>query len=560
MAPRPKLTAASAAVQPRRSARLEKVAGEKKKEEDKKAEEKLTAPTKKTTKTAVGEKGNASSEAGKSNTGKTSRVTKGNKHAGDRKKGGGKAKQTGRSATKGGKRTTKGQARVNDGDKEVSNNLKADDSEAADPVVGNLEVIDVEGLNLEAIPLRFTRSALQSAGALELPEAQLPSLTEAVHPIWHYEHFNWYGGLLEQEKIELYAAVVPALRLATHWIEAPYNEAFWLPLWYLQYDENNEDDEGTYLVTQLEPDRAKALAGCTVALFQDFAARSNLVWQFHPLRWEEFGWATTPPDMEALKHIGFTIRANGDPGHITVIHDDFQWLPRHPHRNPSTCVKLRLLFYLATHLVRELVWHVFCHKWRQGHPHGPEPPDRSKIQYQSKSTQITPPISPRTMLQRPSNPPAAQPPTGALKVTEVSLDPQNGPEPPERSRVRYQFENDGSDALGAAWEISEFGGAIWRISPVTGPLPNPGVPDGFATQIIEEQDAEKDAAEDAEGAVDDDDSTDFYVPFPMSYINDLFSGQYWSEIERGVKRDIDISKIRARTPAIEPEKELVEVD
>ena len=95
---------------------------------------------------------------------------------------------------------------------------------------------------------------------------------------------------------------------------------------------------------------------------------------------------------------------------------------------------------------------------------------------------------------------------------------------------------------------------------MTGPLPNPGVPDGFATQIIEEQDAEKDAAEDAEGAVDDDDSTDFYVPFPMSYINDLFSGQYWSEIERGVKRDIDISKIRARTPAIEPEKELVEVD
>ena len=143
----------------------------------------------------------------------------------------------------------------------------------------------------------------------------------------------------------------------------------------------------------------------------------------------------------------------------------------------------------------------------------------------------TPPISPRTIPEPPRTPPAARPPCGAPAFTEISVDRPKGPEPPERSEVRYQFDHDGcSNALNSAWEIFMFGGAIWRISPLVGPLPFPGDPYGLAIQVVEMKYVENFSEEN-----DDDDSTNVYAPLPMSYINDLFSAKYWSDIQEGVK-------------------------
>lgn len=191
------------------------------------------------------------------------------------------------------------------------------------------------------------------------------------------------------------------------------------------------------MVTQLATDRAEAPAARTTAWFEELVQNVRLNWQFHPLIFQKVGWATTPPKFNALNSMASTIRVNGDPGRITVFHDDFQWIPRHPHDDPSTSVKFRLLFYPAVHLVCELVWHVFCHKWRLDHPHGPEPPDRSKVQYRSRSMEDTPPISPCTIPEPPRTPPAARPPCGAPAFTESSVDRPKGLEPPKRSEVRY---------------------------------------------------------------------------------------------------------------------------
>ncbi|KAK3169708.1 hypothetical protein OEA41_009092 [Lepraria neglecta] len=498
------------------------------------------------TKPKSNKRGTAASRAGKYSKGNSSTTKVGKKQTGG-KKGSRGGKRLGHSTAKGGKKAVKESAEVDTGKKEQSINPEAVDAGAG---------IDPEALPTGPIPQWFTQAALQYAGALEFDGAQLPTLTTGIHPIWQYEHFTWYGGLSEQENIELYAAIMPALRLATHWISAAHLEVFWLPLWFPQPDDNGDGDDGTHVVLQLTTDRAEALAGRTTAWFEELVQKVRLNWQFHLLNFQKVGWATTPPNINALKSMASTIRVNGDPGHITVFHDDFQWMPRHPHDNPSTPVKLRLLFYLAVHLVRELVWHVFSHKWRLDHPHGPEPPDRSKVQYQSRSMEDTSPISPCTIPEPPRTPPAARPPCGAPAFTEISVDRPKGPEPPERSKVRYQFDHDGhSDALNSAWEIFMFGGAIWRISPLAGPLPFPGVPHGLAIQVVEIKYVENYSEEN-----DDDDGTDVYAPLPMSYINDLFSAKYWSDIQEGVKNFTafeSTGNIRARKPHIEPEEEVV---
>ena len=100
-----------------------------------------------------------------------------------------------------------------------------------------------------------------------------------------------------------------------------------------------------------------------------------------------------------------------------------------------------------------------------------------------------------------------------------------------------------------------FGGAIGRISPLAGPLPFPGVPHGLAIQVVETKYVESYSEEN-----DDDDSTDVYAPLPMSYINDLFSAKYWSDIQEGVKNFTTFEStgnIRATKPNIEPEEEVV---
>lgn len=92
------------------------------------------------------------------------------------------------------------------------------DPEAVDAGAG----IDPEALPPRPISQWFTQAALQRTGALDFDGAQLPTLTTGIHPIWQYEQFTWYGGLLEQENIELYAAIMPALRLAAYWTTAAH--------------------------------------------------------------------------------------------------------------------------------------------------------------------------------------------------------------------------------------------------------------------------------------------------------------------------------------------------
>ena len=423
--------------------------------------------------------------------------------------------------------------------------------EAINPEATNSEAINSEvDTSQEVLLDHFTPSALQSAGALEIDGAQLPTLTTGIHPIWQYDHFTWYGELSEQENIELYSAIMPALRLATHWITAAHLEAFWLPLWFPRQLDEGGDGDGTHVVAQALPDRTEELAGRTTAWFEELV-KVKLNWQFHPLDFQQDGWATTPPTIKALKSVARTVRVNGDPGHITVIHHDFQWMLRHPDENLSTSEKLRLFFYLAVHLVRELVWHVFLYRWRLDHAHSPEPPGRSNVEYRSRTPRDSPPISPCTITQPPNDAPAAQLPVTLSAITESLIARSKGPKPPERSKVRYLFDSNGhSDALDSAWEIFMFKGAIWRIIPVAGPLPFPRVPYGIAIQVVEVKWADDDVEE-----VDDDDNTDVYDPMPTSHINNLFSARYWSDIENGVNTCplLELTgRFRAKKPTIEP--------
>lgn len=268
---------------------------------------------------------------------------------------------------------------------------------------------------------RFTRADLQETGALESEDVQMPTLTNDIHPIWAPQKFRFASGTGKAARAEAYAAISPALRLASLWIEQPQYEGFWADLWHGKYDKPGRNgllmrispltEEQATKIKQRKP--AERLA-CKE--FRDFARREDFQceWRFAP---KSVGvGATTEEGLD-----GFS-------GCVTTLHDDFEWLIRYPRPGTTTSDRLRLFFFLAINLGRELVQHVcqFRHRDQYG-------------------------AAARSM---------------------------------ERNHVLYQSGERSGYALDAAWEISMFGGSIRQIGAPNGPM----APDGLAVHHFKTED------------------------------------------------------------------------
>jgi len=230
-----------------------------------------------------------------------------------------------------------------------------------------------DGPNLvdELLPLRFERGLLDSSGhgIVELgpqdSEAQMPTLTNDIHPIWASRNCTFSKGPSDRHRAysqRVYEAISPALRLASHWIEAPEFEAFWHTLWIGSLGQNKRTSAvtihargpgGVYGKTPFhklkiarseQPNKDKA-----ANLMLELAELESLEWRFEPTKTKYEGLSTTE-------------------GQVSTLHDWFErdilydsMTPLDSARNTSE--RLRVLFFLAVHLCRQLVQQVYHHLW-----------------------------------------------------------------------------------------------------------------------------------------------------------------------------------------------------
>lgn len=225
----------------------------------------------------------------------------------------------------------------------------------------------------DKIMQRFTRADLQEAGALESDDVEMPTLTNDIHPIWAPEKFRFSSGTNETEHAEAYAAIAPALRLASLWIEQPQCEEFWRTMWHGEYIKpgrlmriyRKKEDQAK------SPEKNDSGERLTWKAFRDLASREEFKceWRFGP---QELGtWARTEEGID-----GFS-------GCVTTLHDDFERLARSPRPNMTTSERLRFYFFLAINLGRELVQHVCRFKYREQHGDNAGPLNRFAVFYQT---------------------------------------------------------------------------------------------------------------------------------------------------------------------------------
>lgn len=221
---------------------------------------------------------------------------------------------------------------------------------------------------------RFTRAGLQEAGALESNDVRMPSLVNDIHPIWAPEKFRFLSATNETENTKAYVVISPALRLASLWIEQEQYEDFWATMWHGQYLKSGKNGR-LMQITQLGEDQAESLRkenprrSLTSKDFRSLASleKFRCEWRFGP---QDLGtWAKTQE------------RIDGFSGYVTTLHDDFEWLIRYPPPGTTTSERLRLYFFLALNLSRELVWQVCLFKHRKEYGDTVEPPDRSSVFY-----------------------------------------------------------------------------------------------------------------------------------------------------------------------------------
>lgn len=280
------------------------------------------------------------------------------------------------------------------------------------------------------ITKRFQLADIEAGGGLDCDHAKLSTLSNAVHPIWHFENFVFPLGSDKQQQYENYAAILPALRLASLWITDPQFAPFWIsildPSDDLPEDANAEDirSSGPMQLTarpsesilMTEKERTEVLAEQWEAFEQLFV----VTWVFRPL--------TIPPFAVTIDQQSNPI-ANGkvriDERVATILHDDLLYLSRSPYNNPTTSEHLRLQFLFAVILCRELVQNIYWSKW-----------------YDHTNTDAI--------------------------------------EPSADSSMDYQFDIHNIVPHDIAWERFMFSGVIHQISPPDSPM----APNGLAVQLI----------------------------------------------------------------------------
>ena len=87
----------------------------------------------------------------------------------------------------------------------------------------------------------------------------MPTLTSDIHPIWAPEKLRFSSTSNKTERAKTYAAISPALRLASLWIAQPQYEEFWTSMWHGQYSKSGRF--GRLLrITQLKEGHEENLA------------------------------------------------------------------------------------------------------------------------------------------------------------------------------------------------------------------------------------------------------------------------------------------------------------
>ena len=222
----------------------------------------------------------------------------------------------------------------------------------------------------------FTRADLRDVGALESDKAQMPTLTNDIHPIWDSAKFRFSAGTNTTERAEAYAAISPALRLASLWIEQPVYEEFWDTLWHGQYLNGGGPLGSLLKITPPREDQARNIKSnnsgerVTWKDFRDLAS----------LRGFQCEWRFGQPTLGtwAITEEGI----DGYSGCVTTLHHKFERLARFPRPNTTTSKRLRFYFFLALHLSRELVQQVCTFKYRKHFGHNFGPLDKSRIFWQ----------------------------------------------------------------------------------------------------------------------------------------------------------------------------------
>lgn len=203
----------------------------------------------------------------------------------------------------------------------------------------------------------------------------MPTLTNEIHPIWASRNFTFSKGPSEEHRAyneRTYRAISPALRLASRWIEEPEFKEFWHTLCLGALSQNKKTGTvsihgrgpgGVYGET---PFHALNIARSeesakekTAGLMQELAELESLEWRFGPTR---------------LKYVGLS----DTEGQVTTLHD---WFERDilydskppPDSTRTTSERLRVLFFFAVHLCRELVQQVYHYNWARDFKDTPPP-------------------------------------------------------------------------------------------------------------------------------------------------------------------------------------------
>lgn len=367
----------------------------------------------------------------------------------------------------------------NDGPSEAPNENSNDDPGDDS---NNDELADPRGISA-----RFRRADIEAGGGLEFDHAKLPTLTNAVHPIWHFEHFIFPQGSNEQQNYESYAAILPALRLASLWITEPEFEIFWIsiinPSDGQVFHETDPDIQDVHMegamhltadtvdASQMEPEeRTEALA----EYWANHDETSGFWWIFRPLLIPPFAVTVDAQNHQILSGVMPT-----DDRVATILHDDLLYLNRFPHNNPTTSEQLRIQFFFAVILCRELVQNIYWTRWE-------EHTDTEDI------------------------------------------------EPSVGSSMRYKFDDANIVVHDVAWERFMFSGVIHQISPP----PSPMAPDGLAVQLNQWSRPMVDQTDD-----------EIFTVLSMAWINDQFSSSVW-EAGLGHAPQKSVSHLQAREPAI----------
>lgn len=303
---------------------------------------------------------------------------------------------------------------------------------------------------------RFLRSQLQAGGGLEWAGAQLPTLDNEVHPIWHFDRFTFLQGSTEQQNYEAYAAFLPALRLASLWITEPDFEEFWISLWNPS-GRTSRERKGDFqqvrktgdmhLVAQAQPGIWGTAEQQTERLhkhWDEFIEKSDFEWMFRHL--------PVPPFAATVDRHGFVIPGEEDIviGQVaTILHEDLLSLSRRPHVRSTNSEKPRFQIFFAVILCRELVQNIYWTHWYSHTASGNiEPSVDSSMLYKFGANEEVPyDVAWEKMMF-----------SGVIH----QISPPNIPMAPDGLAIRLNQLEECYEALWMKWINDQFSSSVWR--------------------------------------------------------------------------------------------------